>query len=61
VSFAVLFESAYIRPNLKGGSVKISNGMSLYKIYSDACDSDIIRILPDYKIHVRKSVLVSSD
>jgi putative restriction endonuclease len=59
--FTELLEAAHIRPDSQGGSAKISNGMSLCKIHHGAYDSDIIGISPDYKIHVRESVLATFD
>ena len=59
--FAELLEAAHIRPDSQGGSTLISNGMSLCKIHHGAYDADIIGISPDYKIHVRDSVLATFD
>jgi putative restriction endonuclease len=59
--FTELLEAAHIRPDSQGGSTKISNGMSLCKIHHGAYDADIIGISPDYKIHVRDSVLATFD
>jgi putative restriction endonuclease len=59
--FTELLEAAHIRPDSQGGSAKISNGMSLCKIHHGAYDSDIIGISPDYRIHVRDSVLATFD
>ena len=59
--FTELLEAAHIRPDSQGGSTKISNGMSLCKIHHGAYDSDIIGISPDYKIHVKESVLATFD
>ena len=59
--FTELLEAAHIRPDSQGGSAKISNGMSLCKIHHGAYDSEIIGISPDYKIHVRESVLATFD
>lgn len=59
--FTELLEAAHIRPDSQGGSAKISNGMSLCKIHHGAYDADIIGISPDYKIHVRESVLQTFD
>jgi putative restriction endonuclease len=59
--FMELLEAAHIRPDSQGGSAKISNGMSLCKIHHGAYDADIIGISPDYKIHVRESVLQTFD
>ena len=59
--FTELLEAAHIRPDSQGGSAKISNGMSLCKIHHGAYDADIIGISPDYKIHVRESVLATFD
>jgi putative restriction endonuclease len=59
--FTELLEAAHIRPDSQGGSAKISNGMSLCKIHHGAYDADIIGISPDYKVHVRESVLATFD
>ena len=59
--FTELLEAAHIRPDSKGGSTKISNGMSLCKIHHGAYDSDIIGVSPDYVIHVKDSVLETFD
>jgi len=59
--FTELLEAAHIRPDSQGGSAKISNGMSLCKIHHGAYDSEIIGISPDYKIHVKESVLATFD
>jgi putative restriction endonuclease len=59
--FTELLEAAHIRPDSQGGSARISNGMSLCKIHHGAYDSEIIGISPDYKIHVRESVLATFD
>jgi len=59
--FTELLEAAHIRPDSQGGSAKISNGMSLCKIHHGAYDANIIGISPDYKIHVRESVLATFD
>lgn len=59
--FTELLEAAHIRPDSQGGSAKISNGMSLCKIHHGAYDADIIGISPDYKIHVKESVLATFD
>jgi putative restriction endonuclease len=59
--FTELLEAAHIRPDSQGGSTKISNGMSLCKIHHGAYDADIIGISPDYRIHVKESVLATFD
>ena len=59
--FTELLEAAHIRPDSQGGSARISNGMSLCKIHHGAYDSEIIGISPDYRIHVRESVLATFD
>ena len=59
--FTELLEAAHIRPDSQGGSAKISKGMSLCKIHHGAYDADIIGISPDYKIHVKESVLATFD
>ena len=59
--FTELLEAAHIRPDSQGGSAKISNGMSLCKIHHGAYDANIIGISPDYKVHVRDSVLATFD
>ena len=59
--FTALLEAAHIRPDSEGGSAKISNGMSLCNIHHGAYDADIIGISPDYKIHVKESVLATFD
>lgn len=59
--FAQLLDAAHIRPDSEGGSAKVDNGLSLCKIHHGAYDSEIIGISPDYKIHVRDSVLSTFD
>jgi putative restriction endonuclease len=59
--FTELLDAAHIRPDSQGGSTNISNGMSLCKIHHGAYDADIIGISPDYKIHVKESVLATFD
>lgn len=59
--FTELLDAAHIRPDSQGGSARISNGLSLCKIHHGAYDSNIIGISPDYKIHVRESVLATFD
>lgn len=59
--FTELLDAAHIRPDSQGGSAKISNGMSLCKIHHGAYDANIIGISPDYKVHVRESVLGTFD
>lgn len=59
--FTELLEAAHIQPDSQGGSAKISNGMSLCKIHHGAYDANIIGISPDYRVHVRDSVLATVD
>lgn len=59
--FTELLDAAHIKPDSQGGSAKVSNGLSLCKIHHGAYDSNLIGISPDYKIHVRESVLSTVD
>lgn len=59
--FTELLDAAHIKPDSQGGSASINNGLSLCKIHHGAYDSNIIGISPDYKIHVKESVLATFD
>jgi putative restriction endonuclease len=59
--FTELLDAAHIKPDSQGGSASINNGLSLCKIHHGAYDSNIIGIYPDYKIHVKESVLATFD
>lgn len=59
--FAELLEAAHIRPDAKGGAATVTNGISLCRIHHGAYDTNIMGIAPDYTIHVRQSVLNTTD
>lgn len=59
--FAELLEAAHIRPDAKGGAAIVTNGISLCRIHHGAYDTNIMGISPDYTVHVRPSVLETSD
>ena len=59
--FTELLEAAHIRPDSEGGPARVSNGLSMCKIHHGAYDANILGISPDYKVHIRESVLQTFD
>jgi putative restriction endonuclease len=59
--FPELLDAAHIKSDAEGGAATVTNGLSLCKIHHGAYDRDIIGISPDYRIHVRESVLQTFD
>ncbi|MGA1344996.1 MAG: HNH endonuclease [Ilumatobacteraceae bacterium] len=59
--FQELLDAAHIKSDAEGGAATVTNGLSLCKIHHGAYDRDIIGISPDYRIHVRESVLQTFD
>ncbi len=59
---AELLDAAHIIPDSEElGLPLVNNGLSLCKIHHAAFDSNIIGITPDYKIKVRKDILMERD
>ena len=59
--FTELLEAAHIKPDSEGGLARVSNGLSLCKIHHGAYDANILGISPDYRIHIKESVLQTFD
>lgn len=59
--FAELLDAAHIKPDSEGGSARVSNGLSLCKIHHGAYDTEILGISPDFRVHIRQSVLETFD
>jgi putative restriction endonuclease len=59
--FTELLEAAHIKPDSEGGPARVSNGMSMCKIHHGAYDANILGISPDYKVHIKESVLQTFD
>ncbi len=59
--FVELLDAAHIQADARGGAARVSNGMALCKIHHGAFDANIIGVSPDYKVHVRESVLATFD
>lgn len=59
--FAELLDAAHIKADAEGGHAVVTNGMALCKIHHGAFDTHIIGISPDYRIHVKESVLATFD
>lgn len=59
--FAELLDAAHIKSDAEGGAARVSNGLALCKIHHGAFDTDLIGISPDYIVHVRESVLQTTD
>lgn len=59
--FTELLEAAHIKPDSEGGPARVSNGMSMCKIHHGAYDANILGISPDYRIHIKESVLQTFD
>lgn len=59
--FTELLEAAHIKPDSEGGPARVSNGLSMCKIHHGAYDANILGISPDYKIHIKESVLQTFD
>jgi putative restriction endonuclease len=59
--FVELLDAAHIKSDADGGDAHVTNGLALCKIHHGAFDSNIIGISPDYRIHVRQSVLETFD
>lgn len=59
--FTELLEAAHIKPDSEGGPARVSNGLSMCKIHHGAYDANILGISPDYRIHIRESVLQTFD
>ena len=59
--FTELLEAAHIKPDSEGGPARVSNGLSMCKIHHGAYDANIPGISPDYKVHIRESVLQTFD
>ncbi|MDD5771935.1 MAG: HNH endonuclease [bacterium] len=57
-----LLDAAHIIPdNEPEGDPRIDNGIALCKLHHAAFDSFILGITPDYKIEVRKDILIEKD
>ena len=59
--FAELLDAAHIKSDAEGGAATVTNGLALCKIHHGAFDSNIIGISPDYRVHVKESVLQTFD
>ena len=59
--FAELLDAAHIRSDADGGAAVITNGLALCKIHHGAFDRNIIGIDPNYRVHVKESVLQTFD
>ena len=59
--FTELLDAAHIKADAEGGAAVVTNGLALCKIHHGAFDKRIIGISPDYRIHVRESVLATFD
>lgn len=59
--FVELLDAAHIKSDADGGDAHVTNGLALCKIHHGAFDANIIGISPDYRIHVRQSVLETFD
>lgn len=59
--FTELLEAAHIKPDAEGGPARVSNGMSMCKIHHGAYDANILGISPDYRVHIKESVLQTFD
>lgn len=59
--FAELLDAAHIKSDADGGPARVTNGLALCKIHHGAFDQHIMGISPDYRIHVRESVLRTFD
>ena len=59
--FAELLDAAHIKADSEGGAAIVTNGLALCKIHHGAFDSNIIGISPDYRVHVKESVLQTFD
>jgi putative restriction endonuclease len=59
---AELLDAAHIIPDSEElGEPTVNNGLSLCKIHHAAFDSNFIGVTPDYKIEVRKDILLERD
>ncbi|MBS3976253.1 MAG: HNH endonuclease [Syntrophomonadaceae bacterium] len=57
-----LLDAAHIIPDSEVyGESNVNNGLSLCKIHHAAFDSNIIGVTPEYKIEVRKDILLEKD
>jgi putative restriction endonuclease len=57
-----LLDAAHIVPDhQEHGKPEVPNGLSLCKIHHSAFDVGILGIDPDYRIHLRRDVLVATD
>ncbi|GAB3187585.1 HNH endonuclease [Nesterenkonia suensis] len=56
-----LLDAAHIVEDSRGGSPRITNGLSLCKIHHAAYDSNIMGISPNYRIHIRQDILEEAD
>jgi putative restriction endonuclease len=56
-----LLDAAHILEDRERGKPKVPNGLSLCKIHHCAYDTMILGIDPDYRVHIRSSVLEESD
>lgn len=59
--FTELLDAAHIKADSTGGAAVVTNGLALCKIHHGAFDRHIMGIDPDYRIHVRESVLQTFD
>lgn len=57
-----LLDAAHIIPdNEMRGTPIVTNGLSLCKIHHAAYDQEILGISPDYRVHIRKDILLEHD
>jgi putative restriction endonuclease len=56
-----LLDAAHITPDAaEGGSVAVSNGLSLCKIHHAAYDDGMLGISPDYQVHIAAPLLLEN-
>lgn len=59
--FEQLLEAAHIKADADGGAAHVSNGLALCKIHHGAFDAHILGIDPNYKVHISRVALDTTD
>ena len=57
----VLLDAAHIKEDSEGGEPIVPNGMAMCAIHHRAFDANVLGVRPDYKVEIRRDVLVEAD
>src|SRR5207244_216411 len=56
-----LLDAAHIKEDSEGGEPVVTNGMAMCAVHHRAFDAHVLGVRPDYKVEIRRDVLVEHD